>query len=110
MDRLYPEALSAATEQGTCSLCLPDKLRPSFLQAAEAEAAAGAALKAEPQNEEPAADEDSVGEVAALMAAEWCSVLGGAYASAESVEYGMAGLAAAIILATSSRCRPLALM
>lgn len=72
-------------------------------QAAEAEAAAGAALKAEPHNDEPAADEDSVGEVAALMAAEWCSVLGGAYASAESVEYGMAGLAAAIILATSSR-------
>lgn len=50
---------------------------------------------------EPApVNEAAVGECAAYMAAEWCGVLGGAYASASAAEFGLAGLAAAVIVSS----------
>ena len=45
-------------------------------------------------------NESAVGECSAYMAAEWCGVLGGAYASASAAEFGLAGLAAAVIVSS----------
>lgn len=50
---------------------------------------------------EPApVNEADVGKCAAYMAAEWCGVLGGAFASASAAEFGLAGLAAAVIVSS----------
>ena len=54
-----------------------------------------------PADAEPApVNEADVGKCAAYMAAEWCGVLGGAFASASAAEFGLAGLAAAVIVSS----------
>ena len=47
--------------------------------------------------------EADIGECAAYMAAEWCGVLGGAYASSAAADFGLAGLAAAVVVASCPR-------
>lgn len=55
-------------------------------------------------NQEPeAVNEAAIGECAAYMAAEWCGVLGGAYASSAAADFGLAGLAAAVVVASCPR-------
>ena len=49
-------------------------------------------------------NEAAIGECAAYMAAEWCGVLGGAYASSAAADFGLAGLAAAVVVASCPRC------
>lgn len=48
-------------------------------------------------------NEAAIGECAAYMAAEWCGVLGGAYASSAAADFGLAGLAAAVVVASCPR-------
>lgn len=57
---------------------------------------ASAAAEAEPL---PVSEADML-KCAAFMAAEWCGVLGGAFASAAAAEFGLAGLAAAVIVSS----------
>lgn len=54
-------------------------------------------------------NEADVRRCAAYMAAEWCTVLGGAFPSAAAAEFGLAGLAAAVIVSSSPQYAPSAL-
>ena len=58
---------------------------------------------ADPDQKDEAVNEAAIGECAAYMAAEWCGVLGGAYASSAAADFGLAGLAAAVIVASCPR-------
>ena len=62
-----------------------------------------AASTAEAEQEPEAVNEAAIGECAAYMAAEWCGVLGGAYASSAAADFGLAGLAAAVVVASCPR-------
>lgn len=58
---------------------------------------------AETDQKDEALNETAIGECAAYMAAEWCGVLGGAYASSAAADFGLAGLAAAVVVASCPR-------
>ncbi|KAL0053110.1 hypothetical protein WJX82_000994 [Trebouxia sp. C0006] len=58
---------------------------------------------AESGQEAETVNEAAIGECAAYMAAEWCGVLGGAYASSAAADFGLAGLAAAVVVASCPR-------
>ena len=58
---------------------------------------------AEADQKDEALNEAAIGECAAYMAAEWCGVLGGAYASSAAADFGLAGLAAAVVVASCPR-------
>ena len=49
---------------------------------------------AEADQEPEPLNEAAIGECAAYMAAEWCGVLGGPYASSAAADFGLSGLAA----------------
>lgn len=59
--------------------------------------------QAEADQKDEAVNETAIGECAAYMAAEWCGVLGGAYASSAAADFGLAGLAAAVVVASCPR-------
>ena len=59
--------------------------------------------QADADQQDEAVSEAAIGECAAYMAAEWCGVLGGAYASSAAADFGLAGLAAAVIVASCPR-------
>ena len=58
---------------------------------------------AQTDQKDEALNEAAIGECAAYMAAEWCGVLGGAYASSAAADFGLAGLAAAVVVASCPR-------